>query len=288
MGKNITPPPFPTNLSWDDDASVRKSLKDLYSYADGAANDTIGWYFAHKRTKGLVARGLRFAAIILTTVGGVIPLLVNARVGWFGADGNSGSRVDYAQFGYVFLALAAGCVALDRFFGYSSGWIRYVTSALNLQRLQAEFQLDWAILTANLPQADVPLIQREAMLRRVQSFILRMREEIEKETAEWAAEYRSNLTELEKTARTQLDAWKPGVINLTIPNAPQLKEVTVLLDDRVYQTITTTTCQIAPVYPGQHTVAVTAKAGDKPATASSAVAVTAGQAVALILTPVPA
>jgi hypothetical protein len=120
----------------------------------------------------------------------------------------------------------------------------------------------------------------------VQSFILSVRDEIEKETAEWAAEYRSNLTELEKSARVQLEAWKPGVINLTVPNVAQLKEVTVLLDDRVYQTITTTTCQIAPVYPGQHVVTVSASAGNQPATASSAVALTAGQAVAVTLTPV--
>ena len=284
MAKNIISLSFPENLSWADDAAVRKSLQAIYAYADEAARASVDWYFEHKGMKGGIARGLRFSAIILTTIGGVVPLLVNSRIWWFGSD----TKIDYAQLGYVALALAGGCVALDRFFGYSSGWIRYVTSALNLQRLRAEFQFDWAILMAGLPAAPIPFIQQEALLRRAQSFILRIREEIAKETAEWSAEYRSNLTELEKTARTQLEAWKPGVINLTVPNALQLKDVTVFLDEQVYNVITTTTCKIAPVYPGQHMVTVTAKAADRNAAASSHVGVAAGQAVAISLSPTAA
>jgi hypothetical protein len=284
MSKNISPPTFPKDLSWADSVAARASFQLLYAYAESAANDSISWYLAGKRAKSVMARGLRFAAIVLTTVGGIVPLMLGARI-WIGRTSDS-LPVDYAHFGYVFLAAAAGCVALDRFFGYSSAWIRYVTAALTLQRLLAEFQVDWALLYANLPGEEVPLVQRESMLRRLQVFVLRLREEVEKETAEWAAEYRSNLTELEKSARTQLEAWRPAVINLSVPNVARLKEVTVLLDDRVYQTITTTTCQIAPVYPGQHTVTVTAKSDGSVATASTAIAVSSGQAVSVILTPV--
>src|SRR5688500_4113253 len=80
MAKDIVPPQFPKDLSWDDDNAARASLKSLYEYADAATADAIDWYFRHKRRTGLVARGLRVAAIILTAIGGISPLLVNARV----------------------------------------------------------------------------------------------------------------------------------------------------------------------------------------------------------------
>lgn len=50
------------------------------------------------------------------------------------------------HFGYIFLALAAGCVAMDKFFGFSSNWMRFMTTSLALQRHLAEFEMDWNIL----------------------------------------------------------------------------------------------------------------------------------------------
>jgi hypothetical protein len=57
--------------------------------------------------------------------------------------------------GYLLIALAGGCVALDRFFGYSSGRIRYTTTALALEKSLDEFRLEWAAIlrsfAASLP-----------------------------------------------------------------------------------------------------------------------------------------
>ena len=269
-------------MDWKDDAAARKSLNDVYDYAQKTAQVAGSWYMTSKNRKQGAAKALRFAAIILTALGGIVPFLVAGK--YFGQN-----STDLSQAGYIALALAATCIAVDKFFGYSSGWIRYITTGMVLQRIMAEFQMDWAVLQSGLPNAgEVPQTQRELLLRRVQAFVLRIRDEIEKETAEWAVEYRGNLAELEKSARDQLTAWKPGVINLTIPNAALFKDgVTVSLDGNAYQTVSTT-CQITPVYPGSHVVQAsgTFLADGKAATASAASDVTAGQTVALTLTPV--
>jgi SMODS and SLOG-associating 2TM effector domain 2 len=57
---------------------------------------------------------------------------------------------DLGETGYLLIGLAGGCVALDRFFGYWSGWIRYITTALALEKSLDEFRLEWARNPAKL------------------------------------------------------------------------------------------------------------------------------------------
>jgi hypothetical protein len=46
---------------------------------------------------------------------------------------------------------AAGFLAFDRYFGTSSGWIRYMTSLAAIERLRAEFLFDWTALLQKSP-----------------------------------------------------------------------------------------------------------------------------------------
>src|SRR5690242_5668700 len=103
-------------------------LSDLYSYARQSAIDAIDWYMHRKWWMGLIARTLRSSAILLTTIGGIIPLLVAGEL-----LGTHNDSYKWSQLGYVSLLLAAGCILFDKFFGFSSGWMRYVTTALKLQ-----------------------------------------------------------------------------------------------------------------------------------------------------------
>lgn len=285
MGKNIEATEFPT-LSGHDDAAKAKYITDIYSYANAKATEAIGWYLSKKSGKQLAAAWLRFLAIAFTTLGGLIPLMVASRILDSAPAGQAGgaTAIDFAQFGYISLALAGACVFLDRFFGYSTGWIRYVTSALKLQKLREEFNVDWAVLCSSHQSSPPSVTEREAMLRRVQSFLLAIMSEVESETAAWAVEYRNSIAELDKSARQQLEASKPGVINLTVKNANAFAGgVTVVLDGVPRQTITASDCQLAPVFPGDHLVEVRAKINGKDVSCGAAMRIEPGQAVPLSL-----
>jgi SMODS and SLOG-associating 2TM effector domain 2 len=281
MGKNIAPIPFPNEPGHDDNAKA-KYIHDIYQYAGQKADEAISWYLSKKTGKQRMAQILRFAAIVLTTVGGLIPLVIASHV--LPAPGNAAPAIEYGQFGYIALALAGACVFLDKFFGFSSGWMRYITTAMKLQRMREEFNVDWAILQSATHSAVPDATEREAMLKCAQTFLLAVMGEVESETTAWAAEYKSNLAELEKTARQQLETNKPGTINLTVKNAGAVTGgVTVLLDEVARQTITTNECQLSPVFPGDHFVKIVATIGGKSVTAGAPVRMASGQSVPLIL-----
>jgi hypothetical protein len=79
---------------------------------------------------------LRLGAILAVAVAGLIPLI-----------GELLKRNDKLwlspAWATVALALAGLLIAIDRFGGYTSGWIRYVRTAQKLTSLQGEFRLDW-------------------------------------------------------------------------------------------------------------------------------------------------
>jgi hypothetical protein len=149
---------------------------------EGRAVETIDWYLNEKKSKSNWSRGLRVAAILLGAAGALIPLLNLAN-----------NQVLDIRWGYVALGLAAAAVALDRFFGFSSGWMRYLITSFRLQRLLADFQLEWAARTARLegstPEAE-QVTELLTLLRKVLSAIL---EEVERETISWAEEFQSNV-----------------------------------------------------------------------------------------------
>jgi hypothetical protein len=280
--RDIKPTPFPI-LQGTDDQAKQKYVIEVYNYVDTTARAAIDWYLERKGPKRAWAQRLRLSAILLTTIGGIIPLLVSTGVL------PRGNGLEYAQFGYVALALAGACLALDKFFGFSSAWMRYLATSTALQRLLNEFYFDCALLNSNLSSPSAGPSDRDAMLRRAQTFLQAMLSEIEKETTAWVAEYRSNLADLEKSARQELESSKPGVINLTVTNIAQFKDgVVVLVDDQPRQTTLSTVCQITPVFPGDHLVRVKAIWKGNEVTDSKSVKLAPGQTVSLTLTlPTP-
>ena len=69
---------------------------------------------------------------MLAVAGGVTPLL-RARESGLVASG----------WGYVALALSAGCVLFDRYFGYTSSWMRYMRAQARLNRVLVAAQAQW-------------------------------------------------------------------------------------------------------------------------------------------------
>jgi hypothetical protein len=197
---NLRPSGIPL-LSWAKE-DVAESLATLYAVVEGRAMETIDWYLNEKKSKSNWARGLRVTAILLGAAGALIPLLNLAS-----------SQVLDVRWGYVALALAAAAVALDRFFGFSSGWMRYIITSFRLQRLLADFQFEWATRSAPLegstpePEQVTELL---TLLRKVLSTIL---EEVERETISWAQQFQSNVGGIDRNlqlASVEADPARPA------------------------------------------------------------------------------
>ncbi len=108
-------------------------LDELYRWVERGALDTAAWYLADRTGKRRISRALRGGAAAGAAVGCALPLLELA-----------GVVRGAAAWGYVALLVAVVCVAADRWFGVSAGWMRDVATAQAVQRRLLALQFDWA------------------------------------------------------------------------------------------------------------------------------------------------
>ena len=177
---NLTPIAFPAR---SDKGGTRDSqISAIADWAEAYATSAIDWYLHQKQSKARWSRFLRLSAIILATIGGVWPLALS----------NLSLPVWINNGGYVSLALAAGTIGLDKFFGFSSAWIRYMKTQLQLQGLLQEFQLERHSLKD--PEHATQISSTKIFLENVNGEILN-------ETQLWSDEFQGVLTELRSTSR---------------------------------------------------------------------------------------
>jgi SMODS and SLOG-associating 2TM effector domain 2 len=268
-------------LKWDTPQDRQVSIQNLYRYAEQHAQQSIDWYLGSKSSKSRWSRWLRLSAIALTTLGGLAPVILS--FGWLDRDlgagqGWSGSATAIiGQLGYLWLALAAACVATDRFFGFSSGWMRYIKTAQVLMKGLAEFRLDWAMLVAKQGGASPTDEQLQLMIQRIKEFVITVHGQVEQETLTWIAEFQTSLAEIEKTVRTQEEVSRPGAIDITVTNGMDAEEgFQVALDGMVVAHVRGTRHQIGYVAPGHHKIWVTGVIKGKKLDASELVNVPPG------------
>lgn len=219
-------PGSPGSLAWKpDDAS--ESLQRLLMYVEGEAASAISWYWRNKRWKARLSRSIQISAIVLTALAGIFPvaayLLKEMKWPYPSESGLWAS---------LFVGVAAALIGIDRTFGLSSGWTRYVLTATSIRKLLEEFRLDCALLLCKSGQNASP-DQILSIIQRAKDFRLAVENTVYQETKDWATEFQNNVAQLEKDVKAQADALKmevdkarrtdaenaPGAIELTVLNA---------------------------------------------------------------------
>jgi hypothetical protein len=170
-------------------------LAELLAEVQRHTLDAIGWYLHHRRTKSRWSRALRGTAIAFAAAAGLVPL-------W-----GTVSAAPAAEFGYLLFGVSASCVAFDRFFGLSTAWMRYMTANVELQRHLARFRYAWVALDLSLPAPELRR-QRLDLLRRLHDAVSAT---IDRETAEWVAEFNGGLAQWDTTARRPAPGLPPEV-----------------------------------------------------------------------------
>ena len=255
-------------LKWDTATEIQNSIVKLYQYAEATANDAIDWYDRKKHYKSLLSQLLRVMAIALTAVGGLTPII--SALGWSSVQVPQASlNLNVGQLGYLFLGLAAACVGFDRFFGFSSGWMRFISTKMTLERMLSEFRMDWAMMVAKLGNKSPTTDQVQLMIQRIKEFVVSINSNVEQETLAWISEFKTNLAEIEKTAATKGESARPGAIDITVTNGMDTEDgFTVVLDGMEVKRVRGTKYQIGYVPPGPHKIAVAGTIKGEPLDAS--------------------
>lgn len=300
---NISPPTW-TPPSWEP-GKVVSSLEGLRLYAEAHAAAAISWYYAKKPWKAWASQALRLQTILATALGGLMPILVSTGV--FSNPASKHPELDdlrLNEIGYLCFGLAALFLAIDRYFGNSTAWMRYITTAMSLETALEQFRIDWARLTAPLGGQVPSGAALETLIERIAEFSVSVRTLVEKETQAWVAEFQTNLSQLEKEAKAAVEAAraqaesaqreakerasavKPGAIDLTVENVLQTETgYDVAVDgETVKRKVTSRNCGVMGLDPGLREIAVTASISGGPAHASQIVTVAGGAAIKVTLT----
>ncbi|MFC3573735.1 SLATT domain-containing protein [Streptomyces yaanensis] len=181
---DLTGLPFPHG-DWGQPA---ERLDELYRWVERRALETAAWYLADRVWKRRTARALRVGAVVGVVCGAALPLL--------DLTGATGGITPWA---YLSLLLAVACVAGDRFFGVTSGWIRDVATAQAVQRRLQALQFDWATESVREvlgPTEGTAGEAAERCLSVLRRFSEDVTELVRAETADWMVEFRRGSTPL--------------------------------------------------------------------------------------------
>ena len=185
---------FPKDLNWNPNERYL-SLEHIYEFVDKECDKAIQWYYFRKKSKSRLGYILRVGAILAVAVAGIVPII--------GEICRKDDKVPCISpaWATVSLALAALLIALDRFGGYTSGWVRYVRTAQRLTILQGEFRLDWEEHRHSRIEENMDIEITKHGLLLCKKFLQSVNLEVQTETNAWAQEFQQALMEVDKQSK---------------------------------------------------------------------------------------
>jgi hypothetical protein len=192
-----------SNLSWKD-SDVENSLRELRQYVEIEAQKQISWYYAKKTSKARMSMALRFISIVLFVLGGLVPIIKAT----LPTSTAAMLPFDFGQAGYLLIGVAAGCIGLDRYFGYSTGWIRYITTAMAIEKSLEEYRLEWTQQMAKARGNPTTAEQLDQLIGICSKFSLTFKSHVEQETKAWVTEFQGNLAQLQKDLQVRAEEVK--------------------------------------------------------------------------------
>jgi hypothetical protein len=241
-----------------------EALATIYAEAISFSFTQRDWYWRHIGSKRAWGSGAR-AVTYLFAVFGVIAPLVTALVA-------KDSQLAITQIAVAALAAAGLVQGADKFFGWSSGWLRYVTTVTAMEKLTLQFELDWVgMMLVQAPSAcDV-----RGFFDIAKAFRIEIEKRRSEETDGWVAEFNSGMAALNEMIKFQKDATEKaaqaadaardtatgaqqlGALELTLTRGDAIADpIAVSIDGHEIATISGASWATKDLAPGLHVIAV--------------------------------
>lgn len=198
----------------DYNKDTAQKLHALYLDTVEKAQENIDWYTNNARLKKQRAQQLRFLSLVFIGIGGITPVMIEVF--------ELRDRIS-PSIATVIIATGTGFIALDRFWGYSTAWIRFLTTELELKSMLENFTYNWertVSMYGHHCNSDIPEVLAEPvigkdgqveddrtirgktsyiieMIRRCQDLRNEVNSKVRKETEMWVEEFQSNLRTFE-------------------------------------------------------------------------------------------
>ena len=217
---------------------------------------------------------LRVVSIVSVTLAGIIPILSPI------ITNDSGDPRINPIWSSVAVAFGTAALGLDKYFGFSSGWIRYVTSALGVKGWLIEFKFDWELNRAMMISSDKTFSEQElqSMITKCSAFALKISNAIQEETKQWAQEFQTSLGTLGEALQQRASVNQPSGVIITLENGDKCKDGwDVQVNSRKLGKHYGKTGVLNDLYPGLYQVVVSGRIDKKDLHAETALKIEAGQ-----------
>jgi SMODS and SLOG-associating 2TM effector domain 2 len=136
--------PFP-KLDWSNKADEAKNLEQIRDYSESLANSTLDWYLDHHKPKRRKAKSLHFIMFLFVALASIPPLL---KVGFGNGLQNACGYCDWlnnhtGELALLFLGIAGIAKLWDSNAGYTVDWMRFITTAAQINQELSKFQFEW-------------------------------------------------------------------------------------------------------------------------------------------------
>ena len=186
---------------WDEQLAAEK-LKELFKYTVYYADTGIAWYLRYRKRKGRIARFIRMTSILLLISSTLMP--------YFAAIDKDQTNATLLYIGYLFAGLGGGLLLLDRYYGYSNTWIRFVLTGKDLELIRDAFVEHWQIVyVQNLPLTKDGFCK---LVAEITTFRELFAGTVKAETQAWAREYQESMKELITALKVQSDQMKDAYV----------------------------------------------------------------------------
>jgi hypothetical protein len=251
-----------------------ESIQETYDKTIEKATSASKWYQKSTYSKKKYSKRIRTTSIILFGLGGIIPL-INAFIL------ENGEEISILNLGYISVALAGTLLLLDKFFGFSSAWIRYIKAEMEISKKIKEFDLKWKIETYGKDLNSLPDEEAKELLRMLSDFLMTIEEIVLEETNKWVLEFQSNIAELQKSIDSKVETSTPGSIKVTLTNISNHKNLKIKLDNVGSVDVKRNVYLFQGVSPGHHMITLKGEVidSDKSVESAEVVLVEAGKLV---------
>jgi hypothetical protein len=258
-----------SRLAWDE-MGLEASLQSVYDHTLAEARALQGWYQRDTKHKGFWAKNLRLVAVVATSIGGAIPMLAQViKLPVIGPIDPIWST--------IMIAVGAAALGLDRFFGFSSGWIRSMTASLNIEAWLKEYEYDWALQRSMLAGSRPTPAQAQMMIQKSTAFTAKISATVQEETRQWTEEFQASLKTLDQSMKRQATSADPGTLVIHVTNGSDATDGwKVKVNSRPEETHRGKSAVLTGLYAGTHQVVLSGKISGKEVFAEAAAEVKAG------------
>lgn len=276
---HLTPAPIPSEGA--------AALEETYKALEQKALAAMRWYEGRQRSKKLGARLTRGGAIVLGAITTIVPSLIAMlpeKLSFWGLHDFPAIKLN--PLATILGVLSATTILLDRFYGYSSSWMRYVTTYQEIQANLEEFRIGWRRHLLELNRHQPP---REKHVLRVydffSAFLKSVNDSVRNETQTWLTEFRGLLSDADTAVEAQRAAavatrMSPGGLKLTVPDFETLDNRRWMLQvgDRDAETrVGQSSAAVGDLEPGLYRLQVAGQRAGKPVGAELMVTVKSGE-----------